>query len=199
MEREIVITVKNKVAAGEADAFIVCNNSDYTATFVFDDEWDNIPTKTARFTAGGKYTDRVFTGNSVPIPPISNAAYVLIGVYAGEMTTSPAYIPCQKSILCDGGKPNTPTEDVYAQIIEMLNDMILNGVTDEQLAYALDKYLEENPIDEVKVETDDTLKYVDGKLGVNTTNEVAEDNTLPITSAAIHKEIGNINVLLGTI
>lgn len=36
-------------------------------------------------------------------------------------------------------------------------------------------------------------------LYVNTSNSVEEDNTLPITSAAVYTEVGNINVLLSTI
>ena len=47
--------------------------------------------------------------------------------------------------------------------------------------------------------TDDTLILKDGVLKVNTTNECAADNTLPITSAGVHTQIGNIDVLLGTI
>ena len=36
-------------------------------------------------------------------------------------------------------------------------------------------------------------------LSVNTTSSVEQDNTLPITSAAVYAEVGNINALLGTI
>ena len=39
----------------------------------------------------------------------------------------------------------------------------------------------------------------DGVLSVTTTDEMAQDNTRPITSAAVFAEVGNINVLLGTI
>ena len=196
MERNIEVTISNKKAVAEANARIICNNGDYTVTFLFDDEWD-MATKTARFTTSGKYTDVVFTGNTVAVPPLSNARYVLVGVYAGELTSTPAFVSCERSILCDGGKPYIPSEDVYAQIIKMLNDIAENGVTDEQLAFALDRYFEDNPIQGFEV--DDSLIYENGKLSVNTTNVIEEDNTLPVTSAAIHTEIGNINVLLETI
>lgn len=45
----------------------------------------------------------------------------------------------------------------------------------------------------------DTLFYDDGKLQVKTTNEAELDNTLPITSAGVAVQIGNIDVLLGAI
>lgn len=48
-------------------------------------------------------------------------------------------------------------------------------------------------------ETDETLTLKDGVLSVNTANVAEADNTLPITSAAVHVEIGNIDALLQTI
>ena len=36
-------------------------------------------------------------------------------------------------------------------------------------------------------------------LSVDTVSSVEQDNTLPITSAAVYAEVGNINALLGTI
>lgn len=47
--------------------------------------------------------------------------------------------------------------------------------------------------------TDETLILKDGVLSVNTAKDVEKDNTLPITSAAVHVEIGNIDALLKTI
>ena len=39
----------------------------------------------------------------------------------------------------------------------------------------------------------------DGTLSVNTTNQMEQDNTLPITSAGVYATVGNIEVLLKTI
>ena len=47
--------------------------------------------------------------------------------------------------------------------------------------------------------TDETLRFENGVLGVNTTDEAEADNTLPITSAGVHTQLGNIEILLGTI
>ncbi len=46
---------------------------------------------------------------------------------------------------------------------------------------------------------DNLLISNDGKLSVDTANAVEQDNTKPITSAAVHTEVGNINALLETI
>ena len=50
-----------------------------------------------------------------------------------------------------------------------------------------------------KFTTDETLTLKDGVLSVNTTNDMEQDNTLPITSAAVYTAVGNIEVRLSTI
>ena len=51
----------------------------------------------------------------------------------------------------------------------------------------------------VNFTTDETLSLVDGVLSVNRASSPEEDNTLPITSAAVYTTVGNINALLETI
>lgn len=51
----------------------------------------------------------------------------------------------------------------------------------------------------VEFKTDETLSLVDGVLSVNTAAVAEPDNTLPITSEAVHTQIGNINALLHSI
>jgi len=48
-------------------------------------------------------------------------------------------------------------------------------------------------------ETDETLTLANGILSVNTADVVEEDNSLPVTSAAVNTTVGNINALLATI
>ena len=50
------------------------------------------------------------------------------------------------------------------------------------------------------IKTDETLYFDEnGVLGVNTTSEMEQDNTLPMTSAGVHATVGNIEALLKTI
>ena len=134
----INIKIRNKVAKGEY-AVIVCDNSDYTAVFDFDAEWDEYTTKTARFVYGGRYTDVVFSGNECPVPVIQDTRAVTVGVFAGDLhTTTPAYISCVPSILFGNGIPADPTPDVYAQIMELLGK-----ISDESVAKAVTDALEQ--------------------------------------------------------
>lgn len=198
----ISVDIHDKIATPQGNALYVCGNSDYVIRFGFDAEWDGYDKKTARFEYGGQYQDVVFTGSDCPVPIISDVHSFNVGVYSGDLcTTTPAYIPARKSILCGAGVPADPMPDVYNQIIELLNTIAENKVTDEQVQEAVNEYLEENPIDTgVNFTTDETLSLSDdGILSVNTADDVEQDNTLPVTSAAVYVEVGNINALLETI
>lgn len=183
----IKIEVKNKIARGDGTR-VVCDNSDYVAHFAFDAEWDAYDTKTARFVSCGKYTDVVFSGNECAVPVMQDTRAVTVGVFAGDLhTTTPAYFACVPSILCGGGVPADPAPEVYAQIMELLNNIADGGkpATTERLGV---------------VQIGENLKITaEGVLSVDTATEVEQDNTKPITSAAVHTEIGNIEVLLAAL
>ena len=101
---------------------IVCGNKDYKVRFDFDAEWDAYDAKTARFIWNGWYEDVVFSGDTCAVPQINNAQVCEVGVFAGDLrTTTPAFVKCDKSILCGEGSPAQPSPDVYAQIMEALN------------------------------------------------------------------------------
>lgn len=49
------------------------------------------------------------------------------------------------------------------------------------------------------LKTDETLIWKDGVLSVNTTEQMEQDNTLPMSSAGVYATVGNISQLLKTI
>ena len=128
--KTLYISVLNKVAVSSARNKIVCGNSDYQIQFIFDSEWDNQLVKTARFVYGGKYIDVVFEGNVCTVPRITNTTSVDVGVYAGNLsTTTPAAIPCERSILCESGLPEEPDEadEYYEQIVKLIEEGAVKG------------------------------------------------------------------------
>lgn len=142
----INISVENKIAEADGTLY-VCGNSDFVAKFAFDAEWEAYENKTARFVYNNSYVDVVFTGNECPVPIISGTYFFNIGVYAGNLhTTTPARVPCKKSILCDTGFPADPPNDVYNQIMAKLNS--LDGTDPEAIAKAIANYLAEHPVEE---------------------------------------------------
>lgn len=126
----IRITVREKEAIADRTVY-VCGNSCFVVKFDFDQEWDKFETKTARFICdNNSYTDVVFQGMTCPVPVLSNTHRVRIGVFAGNLvTTTPANVVATKSILCEGGTPAAPTDNVYGQIMEMLNQVTGGGTS----------------------------------------------------------------------
>ena len=129
---ELCIAIKEKIATADREAVVVCDNTDYTVRFQFDAPWTAHSLKTARFLwvqAGSEtYVDVPFSGECVSMPAIHDAAWVQVGVYAGDLeTTTPAVLMCIPSIRQGAPAPDAPTESVYDQIITMINAGILQG------------------------------------------------------------------------
>ena len=100
--KSIQIAVNDKIATRTNDVEYVCGNSDFVVDFTFDAEWNEFDTKTARFAYNGEHQDVIFEGAQCPVPIIYGVRYVRVGVYAGDLhTTTPAYVPARKSILCE--------------------------------------------------------------------------------------------------
>lgn len=129
MDRTIQIAVLNKIAVKTCDTVYICGNSDFSVNFTFDEDWAAYYSKTARFIANdGSFVDVPFSGDTCPVPIMQNTYGFNVGVYAGNLaTTTPAYCPAKKSILCPGGVPKDPEPDVYNEIMEKLNDGSLQG------------------------------------------------------------------------
>lgn len=115
------VIIANKIATGDGTK-IVCGNSDYIVNFTFDEEWAKYETKTMRVQyQNGKHEDVIFTGTRAALPVLVAQTVIHIGVFAGDLhTTTPAFFRCKPSILCKGGSPDEPREDVYAQLMERM-------------------------------------------------------------------------------
>lgn len=143
---EILITVRDKIAQLANRSVVVCDNTDYVAVFDFDGEWDAYSTKTAQFNFGGIHIPVVFDGTACPMPQVSEASVLRIGVYAGDLhTTTSALVPCLPSIRGGEGAPADPPDDVYDQIMQKLNDM--GEIGEEEIAAAVEGYLEAHPVE----------------------------------------------------
>lgn len=126
--KDILITVKNKIAMNLGNATYVCDNSDYRVVFEFDEEWDGHQVKTARFKYNGMYQEVVFSGSVCNMPVIRDARLIYIGVYAGNLQTStPAVVHASQSILSGDAAHAEPSEDVYNQLVKIVESGLLQG------------------------------------------------------------------------
>ena len=125
---ELKIKVRNKIAKG-GDERVVCGNSDYLVRFDLDEEWAEHQAKTMRVGyTDGTYTDVVFSGEVAALPVLRNRERVFVGLYAGNIRTStPAELKCEKCISDDGGTPAAPKDDVYDQLMALLESGKIKG------------------------------------------------------------------------
>ena len=125
---ELKIKVRNKIAKG-GDERVVCGNSDYLVRFDLDEEWAKHQAKTMRVEyTDGTYTDVVFSGEVAALPVLRNRERVFVGLYAGNIRTStPAELKCEKCISDDGGTPAAPEENVYDQLMALLESGKIKG------------------------------------------------------------------------
>lgn len=138
--KKIVINVKveDKIARNlDKNKSIVCGNSNYEIAFQFDEEWQEYNEKTAIFICDGETLPPVvFQGDKCPVPILTNTYILSVGVTAGDMhTTTDAIIKCRKSIRCKSKEPKPPAPDVYAQIMQMINDGKIRGEKGEPFTY----------------------------------------------------------------
>lgn len=123
----INISVAEKIATNMTpDVVVVCGNSDYTATFSFDEEWAAEADRVARFVyvkdGTSQYQDVPFTGDTVAVPTLYGVTYALVGVYAGDLrTTTPAKVLCDRSILC--GDPPEASPEKAKQLQEQIAEL----------------------------------------------------------------------------
>lgn len=145
MDKTFVIDIRNKRAKNLSKIKYVCGNTDYLVAFDLDEDWSGVETKTARFhVSDGTVIDTPFTGSTCPFPKIMDAYRVDVGIFANNLKTSTnAIVECERSALSNDGPPPNPAPDVYARIMELLNA----GVSEEQIARAVEKYMKENPAD----------------------------------------------------
>lgn len=107
----------------------------------------------------------------------------------------------------------TPTDQTSLEEIKEKLDYLESIQDPDAIKNAVDDYLKHNPpsggITEIPIATHDTIGGIkignnlrisdDGVLSVETADAAEQDNTLPITSAAVYTAVGNIEVRLSTI
>ena len=118
---QLLIKIKDKIAK-PLNNCVICDNSDYTVKFIFDEEWEKEPLRIARFIWNKQYVDVQFTGDTCEVPVVSKTNNLAIGVYAGDLrTTTPAILTCYTSILSEDVIEHSVTPSEYEEIMKLLN------------------------------------------------------------------------------
>lgn len=173
--------------------------------FHFPEDWDPL-VLVAQFTQADTY-NMLLSEDTCFLPKELTAGLCrlsLFGYAEGKplrATSIPLVFQIEESgFVSSAETPIPPTPDLYAQLLERIAEAGAGTLDPAVVAKAVEDYLKENPPSGgIQFETDNTLILQDGVLSVNTTNDMEQDNTLPITSAGVFATVGNIEALLKTI
>lgn len=215
----ITVKVDTRVAKKIQSEKITAGSVGIKVAFEFSNDWENLA-KWAVFSDGAESRDVLLIENICEIPPecikISGRA-ITVGLYGtdGDETVIP-------TIYCNIGKVDPGTElsgydpeDFTPSIVDQLSAAVQRAVDTAQSVRndadagefdgppgppGEDGAREWSQLSEKPFETiGGNLKVVGGALTVDTAEAVEEDNTKPITSAAVYTEVGNIAALLAAI
>ena len=126
---------------------LIGDNADYIAEFEFDEEWTG-KIKTARFEKDGTFIDQLLSMDKCTIPvEVLKGGMVRVGVYADKMATSYVEQFVRPSVLDKDGTPIPPSEDIYRQIIKMIEDIGQCDIPEEQIRNAINDYITKHPIE----------------------------------------------------
>ena len=183
-----------------------------TVRFVFSPDWDGL-TKTAVFTNGRKTVDVLqasWTDSTAEVPHeiLTAPGYIArVGVYGTDETgliLPTVWVTLGKVMPAADPSGDGSTNEalpVWQQLQNQIGDLEkLKTYNKDNLVNAINEARQSgggiggyNIGDGLKLDPDTNT------LSVDTAEKVEQDNTKPVTSAAVYTEVGNINALLATI
>ena len=184
-----------------------------TVQFVFSPAWDGL-TKTAVFSNGKTTVDVLaasWDGDTVPVPHEVLAVpgrHARVGVYgANESGVVLPTVWVSLGKVQPGADPSgdvsaDPALPVWAQLQKQIGDLDdLKTYNKDNLVAAINEARSSGGSGGGGYTIGDGLKLdaATNTLSVDTADKVEQDNTKPVTSAAVYTEVGNINALLATI
>lgn len=173
----IEILVRNRVPRFKKDSAksIITWNTGYVINFDFDEEWGHTKTLRVVNDKGKIVQDIVFEGNSVELPKIADTGSIGIGVFSGDLkSTTKLTLACRKSILEDDGTPLPPAEDVYNQVMGILENKANEsttlagyGITDAYTKDEINGFIGDasSMLDIIQEDVDETIELQNSYIG----------------------------------
>ena len=180
--------------------------------FILPEDWDGY-TLHATFQQDDKAYTQVLEDRKCTLPSeigVGNCGIGLFGYQPGKSpraTTNLLNVQVVPSgFIPDGESPVPPTPDLYSQLLQRIESQVVEAQSFSESAEDAAKRAEEaakqaeSAIPAGSLKLGNGLKWeADGRVSVDTAEKVEKDNTLPVTSAAVHVEIGNIEALLAAL
>lgn len=125
---------------------VVAKSKNYLyAAFTFSmDDWNEVKIKTAIFKNGDRVFNVILDDNNECLVPheVLDSGTVIVSVFGGNLiTVDYASFKIHESGYEEGITPEPPTQDVYSQIIKMIEEMEQGGITQEQCEQIVADYV----------------------------------------------------------
>lgn len=181
----------------------------YVVSFQFNEDWSGL-TRVAVFSSGSTQISVPLDETNqclIPWEVMTHARMMLnAGVYGvqGETVVLPTIWASLGTIqpgTTTGAEPSPPTPDAYQKVLAEIGNLEdLTTADKSSLVAAINEVHETGSGGGMNYRIGHGLKVTGGNtLEVDTAEEAEQDNTLPITSAAVYTTVGNIEILLETI
>ena len=220
---------RQRIGMPECAELVADSAEIYEAVFTFDAVWDGFARTAVFECAGERCEQLIVDDRCiVPWEILHEDAYLRVGVYGVNGSAAMPTVYSRTMYVAQGAEPSEASRehsaDVFDQIVEIgqqtaearaqwegiraeaqtlpvgaaatasYSDGVLHlGIPDGGVSSWND--LTGKPFESIG----ENLKIVGGALTVDTAPNVQQDNTKPITSAAVYTEVGNINALLALI
>lgn len=204
--QSIDLTVPARLVAGTV--------GEYTARFAFDADWDGYQ-RTAVFSCNTVEREQLLTDDACIVPwevLIANG-YLHVGVYGAKGDSRlPTVWTARRLFVNPGAGPtqeaSEPSPTLVEQLLAKIGNMDSLKTEDKSsLVAAINEVKETGGGGSGGGESGPSYKIGSGlrldektnTLSVDTADKAEQDNTKPITSAAVYMEVGNIEALLAAL
>lgn len=200
---------KNRLEVMEKELVTSGSVNVYLVSFQFNEDWEGL-SRIAVFSAGNVTISLPLDETNqcqipwevMECPKLS----LMAGVYgmregAIVLPTIWASLGIIRPGVTTGAEPSPPTPDAYQKVLAEIGNLEdLTTADKSSLVAAINEIHETGGGGGTNYRIGHGLKVTGGNtLEVDTAEEAEQDNTLPITSAAVYTTVGNIEILLETI
>lgn len=202
-DQKLSVAVAPKIASGDRNSVQI--------QVSFSGNWSNYEKSAVFYTSWDKTVYEVMLSDNkclIPHEVLSMNGDLFIGIRGVDTnggavkTTTVLKYRIEKGAPMGDASSVEPTPDVYQQILMRLAEInavtSVNGIVPDENGNVKIN-VSGSSGGGIDFDVDETLSLKNGILSVNTTNQMEQDNTLPITSAGVYATVGNIEALLKTI
>lgn len=142
---------KQNISRTDSNKVVAKSKNYLYAAFTFStDDWDDVEIKTAIFKNGDRVFNVILNDNDECLVPheVLDSGTVIVSVFGGNLiTVDCASFKVHESGYEEGVTPEPPTQDVYSQIIKMIEDIGQCDIPEEQIRNAINDYITKHPIE----------------------------------------------------